>query len=431
MAEITIIGSGMAAVAAVVAAREQGEEVTLCKGSPGATALSSGAWDIAGDPLRHAHTPWDNVPSPLQNLQNLIERNPFHPYRLLQTDANEFQQAVDKVSRALSYRLTGSLQEGFLALTPMGTLKATAFVPHYNGMGNLLKMSGGRLLLVGFKGINSFFVASAAPLLQEKLKRNTSSNPPDVSAVEIFPDLRFTSPFELASRLDGPWQEAFHQKILELVQEHRPTHVALPPVMGIKGSAQILSRLYELTGVRCFETLALPPSVPGLRLQNAIDRYLQEGCRVITGRVSGVTRGDGTVKALQCTHEGKTATVEVKRVILATGKYIGGGLTKEAAFEEPLFDLPLFLGDRPIKKVFVGNVVKRNFLSAHPLFEVGVRANRQLQPVNERNETLYDNLWVAGSILRGNNPATDHSGMGTALVTGTMAARFASARLTS
>ena len=82
-------------------------------------------------------------------------------------------------------------------------------------------------------------------------------------------------------------------------------------------------------------------------------------------------------------------------------------------------------------QIYTGKLLADQFLADHPLFSVGVQTNRSLQPVGEQGEIVYENLWAAGSILAGSNPAVDHSGMGTAIATGTLAGRLASQGIAS
>lgn len=421
----------MAAVAAALEAKECGAKVTVVKGKPGATALSSGAWDIAGNPLRHPSDPWQSTPSPLANIEQLIRRNPHHPYCAITENVDnlgEFlSRSVEKISQSLPYRIVGSVQQGFLALTPLGTLKATAFVPKSYGAGNFLTLQGARLLLVGFRGLAS----GSAPMATAMLKKKVGGDLGEIQAVELFPDLAFNSPFELAQKMDGNLQEFFYGELAKAVKKFGPTHVALPPVIGVESTAQIFSRLQETVGVPCFETLALTPSIPGLRLHKAMEQFLRSQATVVEGEATRFQADGRTIKRIFVRNKDKEEPLDVSQVVLAAGKYLSGGIGKTASFEEPLFHLPLGVAGKYFGKIYTGKLLADQFLADHPLFSVGVQTNHSLQPINEQNELVYENLWAAGSILAGTNPAVDHSGMGTAVATGTLAGRLASGKFAS
>ena len=79
----------------------------------------------------------------------------------------------------------------------------------------------------------------------------------------------------------------------------------------------------------------------------------------------------------------------------------------------------------PVGDLSAGRLASEKFFSDHPLFSVGVRTNANLQPVGERGQVLCENLWAAGSLIGGYNPATEHCGMGVAAGTGTLSGRMA------
>ncbi len=422
MSQITIIGSGIAAIAAALEAERKGAQVTIIRGRPGSTALSSGAWDIAGNPLRHPDDSWHTPTSPRDNIQQLLKWNPHHPYAHLQRQVGDLAsflaQGIAMVTETLNYPLAGSLDQGFLALTPAGTLKLTGFVPKSGAAGNFLTLSSASLLIIGIKDLNTCHPKSAAKVLSRR-----SGLPVQTAEIE-FPE-PYGSPFELAQKIEGEWLELFCQKVAQHCQQYHPTHVILPPVIGLETTGQILARLHETTGIPCFETLSLPPSVPGLRLQKSIDRFLNSGAdknrKVMTGQVVGFEATTGRITKLHVHQGDQELQLATEQIILASGKYLSGGLRKEAGFIEPIFHLPI----TPSGPVFSGKVVEKKFLANHELFSVGIQTNDQLQPVDERNNIVYQNLRVAGSLLAGYNPAVDHSGMGVAVGSGLLAGRLA------
>ncbi len=431
---VTIIGSGIAAVATACEAIRSGAEVTVIRGRPGSTALSSGAWDIAGDPLRFAGTPWQEVRSPRESLQELIRRLPHHPYRLLSLhdqvgDLPSFLSgAVNRIARALDLPLHGEIGRPFLALTPLGTVKVTAYTLPTHGAGNLLEMQGARLMVVGIQGLPSHPAALIASLLKKNRHRSPSLS--EITATQIAPERipKTLSPVQVAHSFDEDEAiDSLHKVLVQQAEKVRPTHVALPPVMGIRQSAHILSRLRETTGIHWFETLGLPPSIPGIRLQESLDRYF----RLTELREGTVTSARMERKRVVALHirddEGRDEEFPVDRVVLATGKFLGGGIAP-GTFREKIFNLPIFHNGNEIGARPVGPVVSRHYLDPHPLQSMGLRVNPHLQPVDDRGHLLLENLWAAGSILGGYDAAREGCGVGVAVGTGTLAGRLASER---
>src|SRR3990167_2110781 len=93
---IVIIGGGLAAFAAAIELAELGAKVKLVKVSPGASGISSGAWDIADDLNRSSYDAWQDLKHISHNIFNLIKKNEFHPYAVLASghQNNSFYQYV-------------------------------------------------------------------------------------------------------------------------------------------------------------------------------------------------------------------------------------------------------------------------------------------------------------------------------------------------
>ncbi len=438
MKKVTIVGSGIAAIAAAIEAQAQGAHVSLVRGHPGATALSSGAWDVAGFLTRYPALTWQEYPSQGESLQELIRRHPHHPYAILSQNPacrhlpSFLEQTIERLSSQLDLKLRGSLSKNIFIFNPLGSVKATAYVPLSHLAGDLLAMQEARLLIVGFRGLPYFFSQQIAKILNALRTRQKINHLRDVLAVTIDLDglPQTLSPIDLAGRLDSEeCMETLCHHLFQTAERHRATHIALPPVIGIRKTDRIMSRLKEATGLAWFETASLPPSLPGLRLQKAMDDFVEKNSSrwtVLEGHAVGATSKNGRIESLHIQHKDKEEKIPVDRLLLATGRYLGGGIVKEKSFQEPILDLPIFVEGRQVREVFVGKVTSDKFLGDHPLFAAGVQMNEKLQPLDDHQRPLYENVWVAGSLIGGYQGATQHCGMGVAVATGTLAGRMAS-----
>lgn len=405
---VVIVGSGIAAVSAVLEALVCGAEVTVVRSRPGATALSSGAWDIATDPRRFAGQLWSEISSPLDAVREICRRFPIHPYTLM--NQNEgfdlpalLAHSVDRVSSQMGLHLKGSLGQPFLALTPLGTVKTTAYVDRPHAAGNLLEMRDAVLLVVGIKGL-PFSSSLASTQLRRFHDRQGFPFCREIRSTEIslknFPPA-FSS-MELARLLDEDAKiDLLYESLLREASRVNATHVALPPVIGLDCTNHIFARLAETTSIHWFEILGLPPSLPGLRLQNYLDRTLRSS-RITLKEGEAISVRVERRRVLSLKIGGEDLPVE--RLILATGRFLGGGIVgdERGRIREGLLNLPVFSKEK-----------------------AGVRIGPQLQPVDEGGRLLYENLWAAGSLLRGYDPATEGCGMGVAMSTGTLAGRLA------
>ena len=125
--DVLVIGGGMAGAAAALAARAAGASVQLITRGPGATALSSGAADIAAvEDL------------PLREAARALARRPGHPYALLPDLEAAIGDAL-RLLRALGY--TGEGDRNLWLLSPLGCPKPAAMAQPFNFLLILLKWS--------------------------------------------------------------------------------------------------------------------------------------------------------------------------------------------------------------------------------------------------------------------------------------------------
>jgi len=118
--------------------------------------------------------------------------------------------------------------------------------------------------------------------------------------------------------------------------------------------------------------------------------------------------------------------------VLATGRFIGGGLLRNERLVEPLFGLPvlasevgaggLTLAGRPPVSLTV-----RERTAAQPLLAAGVSVDALCRPLDERGAPLHPRLHAAGALIGGHEHAADQTGLGVAILSGWIAGRGAAA----
>jgi glycerol-3-phosphate dehydrogenase subunit B len=110
------------------------------------------------------------------------------------------------------------------------------------------------------------------------------------------------------------------------------------------------------------------------------------------------------------------------RYILATGRFIGGGLkANDEKIFEPIFNLPL--SQPPSREGWFRN----SFFSdlPHPIHQAGILIDSSFRPVDEREEPILENVRVAGSILAHHHSIDEKSREGIEISTGYTAAKRA------
>jgi glycerol-3-phosphate dehydrogenase subunit B len=248
-------------------------------------------------------------------------------------------------------------------------------------------------LIVDFKGLKGF----SAGLIAENLKNQW----PDLRAARIFfpgtGGKEEVLPEHMANALIlSSNREKLAQRIRPEVKEAQL--VGLPAVLGLYQSPKTASDLGELIGVPVFEIPTMPPSIPGLRLKEAFERGLREKRPYYFSQKRVVEAQQGTGGEFKIAIDGATGkqTILSQGVILATGRFIGGGLTADRKHvRETIFDLPVCQPEGRNKWH------REDFLDrqGHQINQAGVEIDDHFRPLNHHGRPAFNTLFAAGSIL--------------------------------
>lgn len=424
-ADVLVVGGGMAGALAALAARAAGAEVALLRRSPGATALSSGAIGVApdlgalpGDPLS-----WRR--GPVESARRLAQLRPEHPYAAVGDGLVLLPDALDFAVRALDPLLAPVLERPRFLATPTGAVVAAGTCQRAAEAGDLLAVAG-PLAVAGFRGHLGFDAA----LVADGIARLTARGGPEVREVEV--DLPcgepWARPHELARALEA-------RGVAELLGERLraalsngargAAAVLLPPVLGLSPGARVVARISAAAGVPVAETLSDVPSVPGLRLQAALEaRLARAGVTLLAGalRAPGGAPGDRV--------EAGAGTVTAAAWVLATGRYVGGGVARHGALAERALGLPVEAAEGPESGPHLAqrpatSLTARDRRAPQPLLSAGVRVDDALRPLDARGRPVHPRLFAAGALIGGHEQASDGTGLGVAILTGWLAGRGA------
>jgi glycerol-3-phosphate dehydrogenase subunit B len=138
--------------------------------------------------------------------------------------------------------------------------------------------------------------------------------------------------------------------------------------------------------------------------------------------VSKVAVSAKRCERVEVAHPPISNSFSADRYILATGRFIGGGLTAGTGkIVEPLFDLPV---SQPGSRE---EWFQRTFFHEpdHPIHRAGILTDASLKPLDREGKTALENVWIAGSILAHHDSIAEKSREGIEIATGYMAARQA------
>ncbi len=334
--DVAIIGGGIAGACAALAAQQRGAQTCVVRAAPGTTALMSGAWS---GPLRAE----------------------------VRTALAAAGYPLEAADRALAHE------------------RGRTFTAAFAGASHTRATLDDATLVCGFAGLPHFNASTLARIWkpQQPLAAHT---------------------IDLPGTPAGGWTAAALAAHLErrpeLLLDHLPRpqapRVIFPAVLGIERVLDVLAALRS-HDVVATEALAATPSIPGWRLQLAIDRALAaHGVTVHTGRATLHSSGGRRVEAIKCHDQVITA----RSFILATGKFVGGGIAANEQFQETVFDLPVWL--EQLGDVFTAPdpLLLTDTVRAEPqpLLHAGVHTDASARPVDRAGRVVWENVFVAGTI---------------------------------
>ncbi|HYX91785.1 MAG TPA: FAD-binding protein [Myxococcaceae bacterium] len=433
MNEVLVIGGGMAGAVAALSARRRGAKVRLVRRSLGATALSSGAIDVAPDPVAPGGELAAHVVSPMHAAGEVARVRPQHPYGVLREQLPRLEEALRFAVDALPGFLAGPLEKNALLPTALGTVKPSA-MGQRNVLGGDVATLPDRVAVVSFPLLpwwDARLIARGVEQGARALGRRMDAR---VVECRFFDDLEdsLRPPFELGQRLDDPSALEALAADLRGALPSSAQAVLVPPVLG-RRVPDVADRLGQLLGgIRCAEILSSAPSLPGIRLQEALDAaMLRAEIQLEEATVDGSRGREGlfALRPLEWEPGRDEPPLEVLRpdaVVLATGKFIGGGVERTHRFTETVLGLPVFSGARELRDEYIGELLSENLAADQVAFRAGVQVDGSLRPLDASGRPAHPRLFAAGAVLTGHDPSSDKTGLGVAIFTGYLAGELAS-----
>ena len=379
--QVVVVGGGLAGCWAAVTAAEQGAQVTLVSRAPGATALYAGAMEIAPD------------------LEEVMMTEPYHPYRRLYRDHLRLAADLETVTQEfkarlgrVGFRLAGAWNREGRFPDLYGGVRRGQLVPASVEPGEVDGLRGKRVAVVGVEGIGEYDAeAIAAGLNELGLK---------VSPVSV----------QLKELPAGAALADLYDRLPPAVRTTAEV-VAYPP-----GFASLPDKAFEL--------LAAPPSPHGWRLHKALEKAVDAaGVDVVRAEVTGFERDGGRLTAALVTGRRLAASA----FVLASGRFIGGGMQKARLVSEPLLDLAVYYQGETIQAAYP-RVRHLEYVNPEAAFRTGLLTDAECRPVDDLGRPAFENLYAAGSVLGGYDYGGGGCGFGVPLLTGRLAGLQAAAK---
>jgi glycerol-3-phosphate dehydrogenase subunit B len=377
--DVLVLGGGIAGAAAALSAVAAGARAVLVRGGPGATAVCAGGW----------------LGSPPEALRSALA---------------EAGLSLEECAAPLPH--------------PDGRLLPCEVAPTAQLQAGLAP-GAERVLVCGIAGLATFRAAALAALWTE------AGGLPDRALESVVLTLPGTpaagwSPVALGAHVErepgllaGPLAHA--------VRERGAARVIVPAVLGLERHAEVHEAVTAAAGVTVGEALGAAPSLPGWRLDRALLRALDRaGIEVVTGLVTEHAAREGVIELVTVADASAAVAIQSSTVVLATGKYLGGGISAHARFVDSALQMPVEAerGGRsypdPADSLALTDAV---WLGPQPMLTVGVRSDDEGRPVTKAGDVIFRNVVVAGSVRAGTETAS--LGLGNAARDGWEAGRRA------
>jgi glycerol-3-phosphate dehydrogenase subunit B len=419
VADVVVVGAGLAGLVAAARLAEAGASVTLVAKGHASTHWGSGGIDVAAPA---------GAGTSAEGVVGLARDG--HPYAVLARDVEPAVGWLLGVLDAEGLPYEGGVDTPIRRIpTAIGGTRRAAIVPAAQAAA-LRPWDPDELLVVaGPAAFKDFWPAAVANSLERASVWAGDDRPSQVRGVAFgMPGLwerRNLNALHLAGRFDDPAQRAEDIDALAAgiatVARGRRGRVALPAVIGLHEHAAAWAELRAALRFEPFEVPLVPPSVPGMRLYNALrSRIRSLGGRVQVGEAVARFRTErGRVTAVELEAATRSHVIRTGALVLATGGIAGGGLIahRDGRIDEPLLGLTVAGPDRD-------DWLRNDGLdpAGHPIEAAGIRTDDGLRPLGADGKVAFHNVRVAGALLAGQRALRERSGDGVAIASGWRAA---------
>lgn len=399
--DAVILGAELDGLVAAARLIEHGHSVRLFSAGAGSLHYSPDGVRVLGfAPVTNE----ESIAQPLTALNRLAED---HPYQKI---------GVDQISRALNWyaKTIRAFHQDIvfndkneMMISPAGLDIPTCGISKHQA--TVEKITDQRVTIVVFHGHRDF---PADLLVAELTKKGISS-----SIVYVHAPGEFLENGALAKSFDAVEIPDNYFAVIRNSLPPETEVVLFPAVMGFARNKEIMEAAEQTLGVPCLEVPTLPPSVPGMRLEQAFVRHLQtNGVNIHRGvEVSGSSLDEQNAIILR---DNMDRPYETSVVVVSTGGVLMGGLNVDS--HGTIHETSLGL-DTYQSEPLAANSVDQSLNALHT---AGIETDIALRPKRNGSGVLR-NVFVTGRSLAHWNPAAESSSEGVCIATGWAAAENA------
>lgn len=404
--DLAVIGSGLAGMAASIFALKRGIS-TAQAGNTGAIAYTTGYLDLlgtsGGSSSALLNDPWSGI-------KQLHKDQPQHP--LARVPEEDIRKAFVEFTSFLGecgIVYGAPTDHNVSVMTPAGTTKPTFSVPATMQSGVDAYAQKAKCVIIDFKGLRGFSGRQVVANLQKTWPAVSTERItfPEMEHGEIYPEV-------MARALEVP---ATREKLAETIRQIRgdAEFVGMPAIMGMHNPDTVMADLARLIGCPVFEIPTMPPSVPGIRLREMFEQvFPQKGLTLVPQQKVKDINFSGERVELSLSDNYGPIIIHAKAVILATGRFLSGGLEAEiGGISEPLLDLPVTQPESRDDWYSTQYMDKQG----HEIHKCGIEVDDAFRPLNNKGNVVDPRLFAAGVILAHQDWIRGRCGAGVAIAT--------------
>lgn len=271
--------------------------------------------------------------------------------------------------------------------------------------------SSGEVVVVVPRCISDLPAERVKFFVEKSLKNSSLDLKVTLREVGLFCERGYYSILELNRILDR--NPPVFEKLVDLLREYRGGNIFIPPILGVIRWKEHYEMLTDEISANVSEMVAVEESPFGLRWENECERIFDDIVKV-KATVVGFKASGNRIESV--TTESQN-TIEGDKFILATGKFLGGGIYRDfKRAEETIFHFPLFIGDEILKpEEDIQSYFSEDFSGIHPIWFAGVRRDSAGRPVNRWGEATFENLYAVGSVVSGVDYTNSGTGISSAI----------------
>jgi len=419
--DVAVLGAGAAGLFTAIFLAKQGISTVVISKGFGATAMSSGCFDILG------YARGEILGSYKEGYNYLSDA---HPYRVVSDQRLMIFEKLLKEGLSILPELFGSFligdyRKNMLVITYFGSVKPTAFLQ--SSMQHSILEEDRHYLFLGFKNMYDY-----NPALQASLLRNYSRILGLENVKVSYQKIQMDVPLELRSIY-------FFGRLLKYSKRYRETLVKDLKALQRKGhyDAILIPAIFEdvedinyftSSGIPLSETPSPPQYKAGLRLNMLLKEIAEKnGVKIIFVDDVRVIHKNKRIINMNIVTKKKRKTIHAEFFVLATGDFIGGGLKSKGIMDgselrNRIYDslLEVELGTYKMEKSLSNDLFDPN---GHKISKSGFKIDENCRPINNENNIIFENLFVAGSVIGNYDYNVEKSGLGVPFITAYKVAR--------